>query len=73
MIDTINGSSIDDVARYNYLLEMSPEDFSTLTTKLNGFNVGIKSYMNVECEKCGGESHVGITFHTDFFLPKFKS
>ena len=73
MIDTVNSEKLSDVDRYRYLLTLSPEDFSIITTKLNELNVGIKSYMNVKCDKCGGESQVGITFHPDFFLPKFKS
>ena len=73
MIKTINGNPLDDVKRYTYLLNMSPEDFSKITTTLNIDNVGVKSYMNVECEKCGGESHVGITFLPDFFLPKLRT
>lgn len=73
MIDTVNGDTLDDVKRYNYLLDMSPEDFSKLTTYLNDISVGVKAFMNVTCEKCGGESHVGITFHPDFFLPKLRA
>ena len=72
MIKLVNSAPMDDVSRYNYILNMSPEDFSTITTHLNDMNVGVKSYMNVSCDKCGGESHIGITFHPDFFLPKLR-
>jgi len=72
MINTVNNAPMDDVSRYNYLLNMNPGDFSIVTTHLNNMNVGVKSYMNATCNKCGGESHIGITFHPDFFLPKLR-
>jgi hypothetical protein len=72
MIDTINGIKLDAIKLYNYLLDMNPGDFALLTTKLSDNNVGIKSYMNVTCTECGGESQVGLTFHPDFFLPNYR-
>ena len=72
MIDTINGAKLDAVQQYNYILDMQPGDFSSLTTMLGEIVVGIKPYMNVTCKECGGESQIGITFHPDFFLPRFR-
>jgi len=73
MIDTINGHNEDSIKKYEYLLNMDPGDFASLTTKLSKTNVGIKSYMNVKCTECGGESQVGLTFHSDFFLPAYRA
>jgi len=73
MIDTINNTSLDSISTYNYLLDMQPGDFATLTTLLGDNNVGIKSTMSVVCSECGGESQLGITFHPDFFLPTYKA
>ena len=28
--------------------------------------------ITIKCDKCGGDALVGITFHEDFFLPKYK-
>ena len=73
MIKTVNGYEMDPLNKYNYVLDMDPTNFSLLTTKLMDANVGIKPYMNVKCNKCGGESQLGLTFHPDFFLPKYES
>ncbi len=73
MINTINGVAIDAVKRYNYLLEMCAEDFSQLTSALAKTSVGVRPYITSTCDKCGGESQIGITFHPDFFLPRLKT
>jgi len=73
MIKSINSEDVDAVSKYNYVLGMTAEDFSTLTTALGDNVVGIKPYIDVECDKCGGTSQLGITFQPDFFLPKYKS
>lgn len=73
MIDTVNGSKLDSVKMYEYILNMAPGDFASVTTRLGKSTVGIKAYMNVKCTECGGESQVGLTFHSDFFLPVVKA
>jgi len=70
MISSINGREFEPIAKYNYLLDMMPEDYSTLSTYIFDNSIGIKQYMTVKCSKCGGESQIGITFRPDFFLPK---
>jgi len=73
MIDTINGESKDLLSKYSYVLDLDPGDFSQLSTIISDNSMGLEPWLNVKCEKCGGESHIGITFHSDFFIPKFVS
>lgn len=73
MIDTINGKHPDPLSKYNYILGLDPQDYSTISTYVDDNIVGVKPYMNVVCEKCGGESQIGITFRPDFFLPKYRA
>jgi len=72
MINTINGKSTDDMLeRYNYVLNvLSPGDFSTLSTYVEEYGIGIDPVMNVTCLECGGNAPMGVTFRPDFFLPK---
>jgi len=73
MIELVNGVAMDPLKKYNYVLDMNPGDFAALTTRLQDTTVGIKPFMNVTCEECGGESQLGITFQPDFFLPRTKT
>lgn len=73
MINTINGEHLDPISRYRYLLDVSSEDYATMTTYLSKYKVGIDPIMMVKCENCGGESPMGITFQPEFFLPKDRA
>jgi len=73
MIDSINEKELDIINKYNYLVDIDPQIFSYLVTELEKFDCGIKSYLEVKCDKCGGVGPVGITFREDFFLPKYTS
>lgn len=72
MINRINGKEVDILEKYNYLLDLSPADYSYLTTKIGKFDCGIKPLLEVKCKKCGGIGPVGISFREDFFLPKYS-
>lgn len=73
MIETINGKHLDPLTKYNYLLGLNAQDYSNIDTYVNENIVGVKPYMNVTCNQCGGESQIGISFRPDFFLPKYRS
>jgi len=71
MITEINvNKSLTLAERYNYVLEMSPGDLSYITTYIEEYGIGIEPTMNVECKECGGIVPMGVTFRSDFFLPK---
>ena len=73
MIKTIDGKHLDPLNKYHYILGLDPQDYSILTTYIENNIVGVKPYMNVTCDKCGGESQIGISFRPDFFLPKHRA
>jgi hypothetical protein len=58
---------------YMYLINMNPGDYSYLETNILKNDVGIDPIMTVKCNKCGGNSPVGVTFREDFFVPDYIS
>lgn len=73
MIKEINGNNSSLLEKYRFILEMDPGDFSYISQYIEKNGMGIKPYMNVKCNKCGGTAPVGITFHTSFLFPDSKS
>jgi len=73
MVKEINGKNVNLLEKYKFILEMDPGDFSYISQYIENNGMGIKPYMNVKCEKCGGTAPLGITFHTSFLFPEFKS
>lgn len=73
MIKEINGNKLNLLEKYKFILDLDPGDFSYISQYIESNGMGIKPYMNVKCEKCGGTAPVGITFHSSFLFPEFKS
>jgi len=73
MIDTINGKALSPLDKYNYVLNLDPQDFSCLLTHVENNTASVKPYMNVSCNLCGGETQLGLSFRPDFFLPRHIS
>jgi hypothetical protein len=73
MIDEINGEKLDILEKYNYVINLTPEEYSFLISRMEEYNFGIKSFLNATCNKCGGVSPVGVTFQEDFFIPRYTS
>jgi hypothetical protein len=69
---SINGEKKSLMEVHDYL-HSSPEIYSRVLGHLNEFDFGIKSVMNVICEECGGTTPVGISFRSDFFIPKYSA
>jgi hypothetical protein len=72
MIQTINGETKDLLERYYWMLEVDPLDYSYLNSYVEKYGMGVKPYMNVTCNKCGGMAPVGISFRSEFFLPSYS-
>lgn len=72
MIVSINGEEKSLIEKYHYITDMEPGDFSYISSYLEKYGMGIKPYMNVKCDNCGGNSQVGITFLHDFWFPQYK-
>lgn len=72
MISEIDGSSKSLLERYQFVLGLDPQDFSLIVSYIDKFGMGLKPFMNVKCNKCGGTSQMAITFHKSFFFPSYK-
>jgi len=72
IIRSVNGKALIDYDRYLYVYNMSPEQYSYLISYVKEFSIGVSPVISAKCEKCGGESLVGVTFREEFFLPKYK-
>lgn len=57
---------------YDYVSELDPSDFAYLTSYMEYISFGIKNSLEVKCQKCGGSTQTGVTFRSEFFLPKYK-
>lgn len=73
MLDSLNGRKCEDMLeRYKYVEMLSPEDFAFILTYIDKWAMGVDPTMNVECMRCGGNVPMGITFRSDFFIPKYS-
>jgi len=73
MMYDINGKTTSTLAeRYNYVLGLTAGDLSYLVTYTDEYKIGVEPVMNIECNECGGNVPMGVTFRGDFFLPKRK-
>lgn len=73
MINTINGEERNPLDKYNYITDIPPTDYSYIKTKLEKITMGVSPVLTVKCSECGGESLIGITFRTEFFIPKYSA
>lgn len=71
-IDSINGDDLKLFDIYNYLVDISPSEFSYITSYIRQFDFGTLPVLNVKCNSCGGDSPVAVTFREDFFFPRYK-
>lgn len=72
MIVSVNGEKKSLLNAYHYLITIDPKDFSYINTWFKKNGMGLKPWMNVECQKCGGTSPMGISFRPDFFIPEYN-
>lgn len=71
MITDINGDTTKTLAeKYNYVLDITAEDLSDISSYTSEYDIGVDSTMSVECAECGGVAPLGVRFYPDFFLPK---
>lgn len=71
LISTINGEKKSLKDNYEYLINLSPEDYVIIVGELENRDIGIVPIINVKCDKCGGIAPAGVSFRGDFFLPKY--
>lgn len=71
MITNINGNNMSLMEKYKYVLEFTPRDLSQITTYVSNYKIGIQDDILVNCKLCGEDAPIGVTFRSDFFLPKY--
>lgn len=72
-IQSVNGETLSLLSKYQYLTEkMNPEDFSYFVSYLDLIVFGVKPEVKVSCNFCKEERPIGVTFRSEFFLPKCK-
>lgn len=72
-ITEINGVSITSlIEKYNFIATLDPLDYIMYKQYEDKNGMGLKQYMNVTCDTCGGQSQMAVTFHGSFMLPTYK-
>jgi len=72
MITELNGEHRTLMECYDFICNVTPEDFSYVVSYIDKFGMGIKPEMTVTCTKCGGQSLEAVTFQPSFFFPSYK-
>lgn len=72
MITEVDGDELSLIEKYNFVERLDSQDYVMLTNYIDKYGMGIKPYMNVTCDKCGGKSLMAVTFHRSFMLPTYN-
>ena len=72
MIKTINGKDKTLLEKYHWILGVDPGDYSYLKSYMTKKGMGIKPFVNIECQECGGTASIAVSFREDFIVPEFK-
>jgi len=74
MIVNINGEKLGTIAKYRFLTEtINPIDYTHIQSFIEEHGMGIQPTIDVECNKCGGNTVTVLPFRGDFFLPKVRT
>lgn len=69
----INNKDLALLEKYNFVRdELSPSEYIRLKEYILQNEFGFKEFVNVKCTSCGGNVPVGITFCSEFFIPRYK-
>jgi hypothetical protein len=71
-IKTINGKTKTLLAKYHWIIELNPGDYSFLKTYMEKKGMGIKPFVTIECKECGGTASVAVSFREEFVIPEYK-
>lgn len=72
MIKSINGKAETLLQKYHWLINLDPGDYSYLRTYFEKKGMGIKPFVNITCNSCGGTAVTAVNFRADFFIPETK-
>ncbi len=73
VITEINGEELPLKKKYNYLINLSPADYTVIESYVESIDIGIVPVVQVKCGDCGGIGPAALTFRGDFFLPKYSA
>lgn len=74
MIKTINGEEMSLKYVYEYLNNLTAEDFSFIKSYIDDIEIGVSPVIPVSCsnQTCQEENLIEVRFHSEFFLPKYN-
>jgi len=72
MIKSINGKEMTLLHKYHWITEMDPGEYVYLRSYMEKKGMGIKPFVNVECQECGGTAPVPVSFREDFIIPQYN-
>ena len=72
VIYEIDGKSAGLIEAYDFITNVSPEDYAYIISYTNHYDFGVDPETPVVCAKCGGKTTVSVSFRPDFFVPKYK-
>jgi len=74
MVKTINGEEMSLKYVYEYLNNLTPEDFSFIKSYMDDIEIGVSPVIPVACsnQTCQEENLIEVRFHSEFFLPKYN-
>lgn len=71
-ISTINEKVLTLKQKYDYIINMDAQDYAMLETIQSEREIGISTAISVKCDKCKEVSPAGLSFRSEFFVPKYK-
>lgn len=72
VLTKVDGEELSLYQKYEFLVNLFPGDYAYVESYIESFDIGIAHEMEVKCNKCGGTSPMGISFHKEFFIPRFE-
>lgn len=74
MIKSINGKELSLRMKYEYVVQMNPEDYAFIYSYIQENDIGVAPVAKMNCQHadCGEEISIEIRFHEEFFLPKYN-
>lgn len=72
-IVSINEKVMTLEQKYKYITNLTPADYAILETESANTEIGISTVINVKCDKCKETSPAGLSFRSEFFIPKYKN
>jgi len=69
----INKKDFSLLEKYNFIRNvLNPEQYVKLKDFIKKNEFGFKEFINTTCSSCGGNIPMGITFCTEFFIPRYQ-